>query len=266
VSKTNLPLWDQISEKYATELITSTSEVHFGVSIPGNASLPLIPLVARGTVVDLGCGAGENLVALSKLGYEVTGIDGSESQLNIARKLLGSNGILGDLLLGDICDLAWEREEAFDLIICVGAMHFCSDIDSFFRGCVRLSKPGTTLILSVPHPLDMIVDSLETENERAIIVRDYFPEKNRLAHAHYWEKFGGQLELATGLLEYICRPSDLINSMIRFHFQIEGVYEPLADLSENPPCRYRNPESWFINVLSRRVPPNLIIKSTYTKT
>jgi 2-polyprenyl-3-methyl-5-hydroxy-6-metoxy-1,4-benzoquinol methylase len=265
VSKANLPIWDQIAVNYAAELITSTSEVHFGVSIPGNEVLQLIPRAAGASAVDLGCGTGENLVALSNLGYRVTGIDGSERQLRFARGLLDSNSIQGDLLLGDVCNLVREKDELFDLIISVGVAHFCSDIENFLRGCAALANPGATLILSLPHPLDMIVDSLETNNERVIIIRDYFPEENRLDHAHYWEKFGGHIELAKSFSEYVCRPSDVISAMIQSGFQIKGVYEPPADISEKAPCRYRNPEPWFINVMCRRVPQNLIIKSTYKR-
>jgi 2-polyprenyl-3-methyl-5-hydroxy-6-metoxy-1,4-benzoquinol methylase len=263
VSKTNLPIWDQIADQYGAQLITSTSEVHFGVSIPGNHQLQLIPAVGQASAVDVGCGTGENLVALAKLGYTVTGIDGSERQLELARTLLDSNGIKGGLLLADVCNPAWERNESFDLIISVGVMHFCSDIDGFLNCCAKLAKPGATLILSVPHPLDMIVSTLETDGQRVITVRDYFPEKKGIKHAHYSEKFGGHLELATDLSEYICRPSDVITSMIKFGFQITGVYEPPADISEKAPCRYRSPEPWFINVLCQRIPQNLIVKSTY---
>jgi 2-polyprenyl-3-methyl-5-hydroxy-6-metoxy-1,4-benzoquinol methylase len=265
MSKTNLRIWDRISDEYGTQLTTSTSEVHFGVSIPGNDSLELIPRVSQASAIDLGCGTGENLVALAKLGYTVTGIDGSTRQLELARMLLDANGIKGELVLDNVCNLSWKSSESFDLIISIGVMHFCSDIEGFLESCSKLAKTGTTLIVSVPHPLDMIVEVVEANNERMIIVNDYFPEKNRIEHGHYWEKFGGQLELAAGFSEYVYRPSDLINSMIKYGFQIKGVHEPPVQMLDKAPCTYRNPEPWFIDVQSRRIPQNLIVESTYLR-
>lgn len=262
MDKRNLVIWDDIAPRYAAELVTSTSEVHFGVGIPGNNSLHLIPNNLGGHAVDLGCGTGENLVALSRLGYKVTGIDGSSSQLKLAEELLAANGTQGKLVLGDVSDFLLGDGEHFDVIISVGVMHFCSSLENFIARCAKLAKPGTQLVLSMPHPLDMIVERGEND-ERQITLRNYFPENNRIDNAYYWQKFAGKLELATGLTEHLCRPSDVINELIRNGFRIEGVWEPRGDNSELAPCRYRAPDPWVADVLRQRVPPDLVIKSTF---
>lgn len=263
VAKRNLTIWDDIAPDYAAELITSISEMHFGVGIPGNNNLCLIPGNASGAAVDLGCGSGENLVALSKLGYDVTGIDGSTSQLKLAEETLAANNVRGRLIPRDICNLSWESDDLFDVIISIGVMHFCPSLEVFLSGCSKLAKPGASLILSMPHPLDMIVEAYEVNNERLIAVRNYFPEDNRINNAHYWQKFAGKLELATDLTEYICHPSEVINMLIKNGFQIEGLWEPRSDNQEQSPCRYRDPEPWFTTVLCQRIPQYLIIKSTF---
>ena len=66
-------VWNVIADAYGAELETRVDEVHFGVGIPGNAELNIIPLVTNGLAIDLGCGSGENLVALGGLGYETLG-------------------------------------------------------------------------------------------------------------------------------------------------------------------------------------------------
>ena len=40
--KSNRLIWDNLAPRFAAELITSTSEVHFGVGIPGNSTFCLI--------------------------------------------------------------------------------------------------------------------------------------------------------------------------------------------------------------------------------
>lgn len=261
----NLTIWDDIACRFADELVTSTSEVHFGVGIPGNDTLNLVPSKPGGTAIDLGCGAGENLIALSKLGYEVTGIEGSASQVRLANELLRSNNVEGRLILSDASRFSFEGCELFDLILCVDVMHFFSSPEKFIASCAKLAKPGAHLILSLPHPLDMIAERRDVNDERLIILRSYFPENKKIDNAYYWRKFAGKLDLSAGLAEYICRPSDLINVLVRNGFRIEGMWEPQANNQALAPCRYRAPASWIVNVLRQYVPPNLIIKSTFMK-
>jgi 2-polyprenyl-3-methyl-5-hydroxy-6-metoxy-1,4-benzoquinol methylase len=260
--RSNRLIWNNIASRFAAELVTSTSEVHFGVGIPGNSTLNLIHRKPDGTALDLGCGAGENLVALSRLGYKVTGIDGSASQLKLAEELLTAHEVHGKLILGDVCDFALPNDQRFDVIISVDVMHFCSSLDDFITVCAKLAKPETQLILSMPHPLDMIVE--RSPNSNQIVVRqNYFPENNRIDKAYYWRKFAGKLELTTELIEHLCRPSDVINTLIQKGFRIEGIWEPRGNISELAPCRYRSAEPWVTEVLRAYVPPDLIVKSIF---
>lgn len=91
----NLTIWDDIAPRFAAELVTSIFEIHFGVGIPGNDTLQLVPSKPGGTAIDLGCGAGENLIALSKLGYEVTGIEGCVRQDDMERTVDQSEVVSG---------------------------------------------------------------------------------------------------------------------------------------------------------------------------
>lgn len=259
---TNLSVWEELTLRYSEELITSTEDIHFGVGIPGNHLLNLIPPVSKGKALDVGCGSGENLAAIAKLGYRIWGIDGSESQLRIARQLLESKEITCELLLGDVCSLSEEPATKFDLLLCVGVAHFCSELDRFIAACANLIERGGVFVLSVPHPLDMIVSTVEKESERLITVSDYYPPHDLVNNAHYWTKFAGHLELATGLLEYVCRPSDLVNGLITHGFRIDGVWEPRTLNSEDAPCIYKNPDAWFVKSFYPRIPQYLIIKAT----
>jgi 2-polyprenyl-3-methyl-5-hydroxy-6-metoxy-1,4-benzoquinol methylase len=261
----NYSIWEKISEKYSDELITSTNDIHFGVGIPGNKKLNLIPLTLdKLSVIDLGCGSGENLVALSKLGYKITGIDSSETQLELAKELLLENNIDGTLIHDNIFNLK-NLNKKFDLILSIGVVHFSSAIKDFFTTCSLLAKKGSILVLSTPHPIDMAIDFTGIDSEDAILFKDYFPTDNLITNAHYWAKFAGHIELASSLEEYIWRPSDVINLMLEQGFNIIGVYEPKADYSSESPCLYKSSKNGFINGICQRVPQYLIYKAIYEK-
>jgi len=72
-------------------------------------------------ILDVGCGTGRHSIELSKRGYQVTGIDLSDSQLFRAREKAEKQGQNIDFLKHDARNLPFENE--FDLVImlCEGA-------------------------------------------------------------------------------------------------------------------------------------------------
>ena len=264
MGSSNLGLWKDIAAAYRDRLSTSTADVHFGVGIPGNAVLGIVRLGKGRSAVDLGCGSGENLVALARLGYVVTGVDGLEDQLRAAQCLLAQCGGRASLVVGDICDLGFLRDKSFDVVLCIGALHFCRELDSFFEACARIIRPGGKVIVSVPHPMDMVVDVVEGPAEKLIVVHGYFPENNVLRNAHYWRKFAGRLAIGIGLTEYLHKPSALVCSMVDHGFCIDGLWEPPATPHETVPCQFQDPDPWFAEVFVQRVPQYLIVRATYT--
>jgi len=72
-------------------------------------------------ILDIGCGTGRHAIELSKRGYNVTGIDLSDSQLTRAKEKAEKQGLNIDFLKYDARDLPFNNE--FDLVImlCEGA-------------------------------------------------------------------------------------------------------------------------------------------------
>jgi len=73
------------------------------------------------TILDIGCGTGRHAIELSKRGYNVKGIDLSDSQLARAKEKAEKQGLKIDFLKYDARDLPFNNE--FDLVImlCEGA-------------------------------------------------------------------------------------------------------------------------------------------------
>jgi 2-polyprenyl-3-methyl-5-hydroxy-6-metoxy-1,4-benzoquinol methylase len=254
--------WDDLADQYAANLHISVDDVHFGVGIPGNKQLRLIPAMS-GTAIDVGCGAGENLVALARLGYKVTGVDSSTRQLEHARKTLATQDVRAALVVADLDDfgVAVPREETYDLFLCVGAAHFARDIHNFLRSCTSHARIGSRVVLSLPHPIDMVVTATDVP-PRAIIFDNYFPAENRIVGARYWAKFAGHIPIADDLIEYVHRPSDVVAAMIELGWRVNGLWEPQQQ-DDTAPCRYRAPDPWCVSDMYKRVPQYLIIGGTY---
>ena len=252
--------WDEIADAYFEELKTRADDVHFGVGIPGNRELGVIQLLPGGVALELGCGSGENLVALSQMGYQTIGIDSSTRQLALASDLLALHHVDGRLVCADICAASeLNFGVGADVVLSVGVAHFCSSFETFVSNCARLLKPGGSLVISLPHPLDMLADATDTSVGRLITFNNYYPDEGKITTAHYWRRFAGRICLADSLVEYVRRPSEIINVMISFGFEIRGMWEPKYRGIEEP-CLFRNPDEWFNEHFYPNVPQYLIVK------
>ena len=76
-------------------------------------------------VLEIGCGAGNNLWFAAREGFRVAGIDGSESAISFAQQRFDSEKLVGDLRVGNFLELPWDNE-TFDIgidrgsVVCVG--------------------------------------------------------------------------------------------------------------------------------------------------
>jgi ubiquinone/menaquinone biosynthesis C-methylase UbiE len=72
-------------------------------------------------IIDIGCGTGRHSIELSKRGYNITGIDLSESQLNKAKEKAGKLGLKINFQKQDARNLPFEREFDLAIMLCEGS-------------------------------------------------------------------------------------------------------------------------------------------------
>lgn len=95
----------------------------------------------RGTVLDAGCGAGEHTILLTRLGYDVLGIDFSPHAVEQARENARARGTDARFEVADATDL--QESPQYDTIIDSALFHIfdATDrrryVDSLQRACRR---------------------------------------------------------------------------------------------------------------------------------
>ncbi len=100
------------------------------------------------TLLEVGCGAGIDLVRFARAGAVVTGIDLSTTAIYLARKNIEQNGLSADLRVmnGESIQFA---DNTFDVVYAHGVLQYTADVKKMVAEIHRVVKPGGEVILMV---------------------------------------------------------------------------------------------------------------------
>jgi cyclopropane fatty-acyl-phospholipid synthase-like methyltransferase len=104
--------------------------------------------VLRGSVLDCGCGTGENALYLASLGHEVWGIDAAPNAIRKAESKARGRGITVKFLTFDALELG-GLGRTFDTVIDSGLFHVFSDPDRerYVSSLASVTAAGAKLVL-----------------------------------------------------------------------------------------------------------------------
>lgn len=118
---------------------------------------------STGRLLDVGCGKGFLLGALSKIGdYEVYGVDANPGEVAVAREILLNVPGGARLAVEDANDYLARERGRFDCVVCKAVLeHIPKDnVSVFLKRIHDALKPGGTAIMMVPN-MDWIAASHE---------------------------------------------------------------------------------------------------------
>lgn len=120
---------------------------------PWDIGKPQAPFVKAadqltGSILDVGCGTGDNALFFAERGHKVTGIDYLERPIALAKQKAKERGLEANFLVMDALHLD-ELPELFDSAIDCGLFHVFSDEDRarYVAGLASVIKPGGRLFL-----------------------------------------------------------------------------------------------------------------------
>ena len=104
------------------------------------------------------------MFALAGLGADVTSVDISEAQLDIARDRASQLGLTINLVRADVTDLAMLDNDSFDIVYTGGHIAvWVSDLPLFYRETARILRPSGLFVVSEYHPFRRIWDDTKPE-------------------------------------------------------------------------------------------------------
>ena len=160
------------SSSFPGGLQRPTDRVELGPDLPDDLARRLLGDLAGRRVLDLGCGTGNAAVAMAAAGARVTAIDSDPIQLDHARDLCEEHAVTVELHQSELAELAYLPADTFDAVVAIHSLATVANHDRVFRQMHRLLRTDAPLVLSVPHPAALIVDTLGDEPDR--VVRGWF--------------------------------------------------------------------------------------------
>lgn len=147
--------WDEVSASYQKRLGWFSDRLAWGIRCPFEDELKLLGDVRGRHVLVLGCGGGQDIVALAKMGAgRITGVDVSASQLEHARDVLIREDLLTmtRLIHSSIEDLDAIEDECIDIAVSVHTLNYVEHADACFAETYRVLKRAGVFAFSVQHP------------------------------------------------------------------------------------------------------------------
>ncbi len=128
-------------------------------------------------VLEVGCGAGTDLVRFAKGGAIVTGVDVAASAIALARQNFQQQGLEADLREADGEHLPFG-DDRFDLVYAHGVVQYTADGQALVEECRRVLKPGGEAVFQVYNRISWLnalskLMKVPLEHEDAPVLKKY---------------------------------------------------------------------------------------------
>jgi len=128
-------------------------------------------------LLEVGCGAGIDLVRFARGGAVVTGVDLAEVSIELARKNFAANNLRGDLRVMNGEALTFEESD-FDVVYAHGVLQYTANAPQMARELHRVLCPGGEAILMVYNKISWLnamsrVMNVGLEHEDAPVLKKY---------------------------------------------------------------------------------------------
>lgn len=110
------------------------------------------------SVLDVGCGFGNNLLPFAELGCDVYGVEIDPEIALLTSKILKDRGYLSTIVEGANCNIPYA-DNYFNLLLSIGTIHYEDSEDKVLaalKSFYRVLKPGGRLYLTTTGPENRI--------------------------------------------------------------------------------------------------------------
>lgn len=222
--ETNKRRWNELVAIHA-----DSEEYDLEGFIAGKNSLHRVELEKLGDVsgkrlLHLQCHFGLDTISWARLGAEATGVDFSETAIELARVIAKKVGVDVEFICSNIYDLPKVHEGEYDIVFTsYGVLCWLNDMDEWARIIAHYLKPGGVFLLVESHPLMWVFDDESNELRQKY---SYWHSETPLS----WEEDGTYADEKAKVVnrksyEWQHTISDILNALIKAGLTVEEVGE-----------------------------------------
>jgi ubiquinone/menaquinone biosynthesis C-methylase UbiE len=194
--------------------------VQFGPDLDDQQLQKLIaavgPMEGR-RVLDLGCGAGAASVCIARRGARVIAVESSTARLTQARRAADVAGVKVEFHHSDLADLAFLRADSIELVVAVYSLAGVQDLGRVFRQLHRIMRPDAALVMSLPHPMAMMLEADPDDQQTPYLTRTAWSDQ-----AITWRSGGDEG------VTHVHQIGDVVTTLLRANFRVDAILEPPA--------------------------------------
>ncbi len=212
-------------------------------------------------VLCLAGGGGQDSVAFSLLGADVTVLDLSDVQLERDRQAAAHHGLEMVTHQGDMRDLSLFPASHFDVVWQVYSLNFVPSVEPVFQGVARVLKPGGIYFLQFANPFVHAVDDEAWDGHAYPLGRPYVDGEDLTRYFPHWDvaQPDGSSVRLTGPHEFRHTLSTVMNHLVGNGFVFLGLWEWMRH-DENPepgswPHFTQVAPPWFDSFWEKAAPP-----------
>lgn len=187
------------------------------------------------SLLHLQCHFGLDTLSWARLGAHATGVDISDSAIDLARQVNAELGLNARFIRSDIYDLPDVLDDPFDIVYtAMGVLAWLPDLDRWARIVARYLKPGGLFYLLEIHPASQVFD-----DERPVAGSDdlrvrygYFPDPAGRRFAGGQPSYAGDEPIESDCHEWTHSVGEVISSLLD-----AGL--TLTSFGEHPVTMYR---------------------------
>jgi SAM-dependent methyltransferase len=221
---TNKARWNELVAIHAKSQSYNLDAFIAGRSSLHKAELDILKDVKGKSLLHLQCHFGMDTISWARLGAEVTGVDFSETAIELARELAKKTGVDAEFICSNVYDLPKVLDKKYDIVFTsIGVLCWLKDINEWGRIVAHYVKKGGTFLLVESHPIMGIYDD---ESEDLKIGYSYWHSDE----PQTWDEDGSYADEGAHVenkrsYEWQHSVADVLNALIGAGLRIEAVAE-----------------------------------------
>jgi len=242
--ETNKRRWNELVDIHA-----KSNEYDLENFIAGKNSLHRVELEKLGDVkgkrlLHLQCHFGLDTISWARLGAKVTGVDFSETAIELAREIAKKVGVDAEFVCSNVFDLPKVLEGEYDIVFTsYGVLCWLKDIDEWARIITHYLKKDGVFLLAESHPFMWVFDDA---SEELNLKYSYWHNEEPLS----WEDDGTYADKDAKVTnkksyEWQHTVSDVLNALIKAGLTIDDIGEYPDLVWAYTPASKRVDEEYF---------------------